>query len=392
MTETSSTPAPSSSSFPFTVDRARSLEGPEWLSALRVEAAERFAAEGLPSTAAEEWRYSRIDRIQFDGYEPSSTALRSSGGVAVLSGATAGPELWGAAIGDRSDAFVDLNTAFAPDALLVDVPAGTEVVEPIEIDHLVAAGSTSFARVVIRAGDNSSVTVVERSGVDDVDALSVPVTEILVGRDARVRHVGLQQFGPSVVEVGRVAARVEAGGRVELFHVALGGGYARTRFDCRLVGRGASGDISAIYLGDGDQIHDLRTFQDHEAPDTTSDLAFKGVIDDRAHAVYTGLIRISHDAPRSNANQSNRVIKLSADAWAESVPNLEIHHNAVRCSHASSVGPIEPDQRFYLESRGVEPDVAERLIVAGFLGDLVGSIPVASVAAAAADHISRRLS
>ena len=86
------------------------------------------------------------------------------------------------------------------------------------------------------------------------------------------------------------------------------------------------------------------------------------------------------------------MIKLSADAWAESVPNLEIHHNDVRCSHASSVGPIEPDQRFYLASRGVEPDVAERLIVAGFLGDLVGSIPVASVAAAAADHISRRLS
>ena len=377
----------------FSIDEARSGHGPDWLRAVRTAAADRVEANGFPSTAAEEWRYSRIDRIDLSRYRPMARSARSADDHALsVDTSEVAQELWGTAIGADSDTFVDLNTAFARDAIVIDVPAGTELVEPIEIDHLIEASGASFPRVIVRAGANSSVTVVERSAIDDVDALSVPVTEILVGRDARVRHVGLQQLGPSAVEVGRVAARVEAGGSVGLFHVALGGSYARTRFDSRFVGRGASGDISAIYLGDGDQMHDLRTFQDHLAPDTTSDLDFKGVIDDRAYAVYTGLIRISHDAPRSNANQSNRIIKLSADAWAESVPNLEIHHNDVRCSHASSVGPIEPDQRFYLESRGVEPDVAERLIVAGFLGDLVDSIPVPSVAAAARDHIARRLS
>ncbi|HQF96744.1 MAG TPA: SufD family Fe-S cluster assembly protein, partial [Microthrixaceae bacterium] len=151
------------------------------------------------------------------------------------------------------------------------------------------------------------------------------------------------------------------------------------RFDCRLVGRGATGRMSALYLGDGDQMHDLRTFQTHEARDTTSDLLFKGALDDRAHAVYTGMIRVDHEGQGSNANQTNRVIKLSDDAWAESVPNLEINHNDVRCSHATAVGPIDEDQRFYLESRGVPPEAAERLVVNGFFEEVLDTISVAPV-------------
>jgi Fe-S cluster assembly protein SufD len=143
-----------------------------------------------------------------------------------------------------------------------------------------------------------------------------------------------------------------------------------------MVGRGASADLLSIYYGDGDQTLDFRTFQDHVAPDCTSDLLFKGVVDDRSRSVYSGLIKVRPTARGTNAFQTNRNVKLSEDAWAESVPNLEIENNDVRCSHASTVGPIDEDQRFYLESRGVPTDVAERLIVSGFLGEVVERLPV----------------
>ena len=116
---------------------------------------------------------------------------------------------------------------------------------------------------------------------------------------------------------------------------------------------------------------DFRTFQDHAAPDTTSNLLFKGAVGDQAASVYTGLIQVEKNARGTNAFQTNRNLKLSDDAWAESVPNLEIENNDVHCSHASTVGPIDEDQRFYLESRGVPPEVAERLIVAGFFDEVL---------------------
>ena len=148
------------------------------------------------------------------------------------------------------------------------------------------------------------------------------------------------------------------------------------RTDCRLVGRGATGDLLAAYFGDGDQTLDYRTFQDHVAPDTTSNLLFKGAVSDRSRSVYTGLIRVGKDARGTNAFQTNRNIKLSEDAWAESVPNLVIENNDVHCSHASAVGPIDEEQRFYLESRGVPTVVAERLIVAGFFAEVLDQLPV----------------
>ena len=159
----------------------------------------------------------------------------------------------------------------------------------------------------------------------------------------------------------------------------FGGDYARTRTNCRLTGRGATGTLLAAYFGDGDQTLDYRTFQEHVAPDTTSTLLFKGVVSDRARSVYTGLIKVDAAARGTNAFQTNRNIKLSDEAWAESVPNLVIENNDVHCSHASAVGPIDEEQRFYLESRGVPTAVAERLVVAGFLAEAFDQMPGAEL-------------
>ena len=134
-----------------------------------------------------------------------------------------------------------------------------------------------------------------------------------------------------------------------------------------------------------------RQFQDHVAPDTTSNLLFKGAVGGRSKSVYTGLIKVEKSARGTNAFQTNRNLKLSDHAWAESVPNLEIENNDVRCSHASTVGPVDEDQRFYLESRGVPTAVAERLIVAGFFDEVLEQLPVPELATIVAEAIDARL-
>src|SRR5581483_1415960 len=163
------------------------------------------------------------------------------------------------------------------------------------------------------------------------------------------------------------------------FAVALGGDYARVRTDCTVVGAGGNAQLLALYCGDGTQMHDFITIQNHEGRKSTSDLVFKGTVQDEARSSYWGLIRIARGAAGTQAFQTNRNLVLSESAGADSVPNLDIQENDVSCSHASATGPIDEDQRFYLESRGVSPEVADRLIVLGFFQDLLQRLPVAAL-------------
>lgn len=404
---------------------------PEWLASARTDAATRFAAAEWPDTSAEEWRYSRVGDLDVAAYQlPASpgTATRepelgaSAGRVHVVDGHLVAVELDEAIaakgvrlgrLGDLDaapvapsttadadaaeadadeDAFGLLNAAAGIDPLVLDVPAGVVVGAPI---HVVTTVTTDRAlvlpRLVVSAGNDSEVTVVEWLTSTAVDALIVPRTRLQVGRAARVALVSVNDLATTATQLAAAHAVVEQEATLRFVHAALGGAYARQRVDCRLAGRGSTGELSALYLGDGDQMHDLRTFQTHDARDTTSDLLFKGALDDRAHAVYTGMIRVDATGAGTNANQTNRVIKLSDDAWAESVPNLEIEHSDVRCSHATAVGPIDPDQRFYLESRGVEPAVAERLVVNGFFEEVLERCPVTEVADLVRARLAERL-
>ncbi len=301
--------------------------------------------------------------------------------IVALADATGGEEALGAVLGEAPDAFADLNTAFAPAPLLVRVAPGTVVEDPIVIPvHATGEGAASFPRLVVDVGADAEVTVVEVQTSAPGLRLVAPITEISVGQAARYRHVTLQDLDPETWQVATQVSHVGASADFVAASAALGGEYTRLRTDCRLIGRGASCQLLAAYLGRGEQTLDFRTFQDHAAPDTTSDLLFKGALADHSRSVYTGLIRVRPDARGTRAFQTNRNLKLSEHAWAESVPNLEIENNDVHCSHASAVGPVDPDQRFYLESRGVPTDRAERLIVAGFFVDVLERFPSTDVA------------
>ncbi len=227
--------------------------------------------------------------------------------------------------------------------------------------------------------------------VPAVPGLVVPVTELEVEDDAHLSYANLQVLDLSCTHVGVQASRVGRSATLRSFTVSLGGSYARVRTDSDLVGQGGHTSLLAAFLGTEGQVHDFRTLQDHHAPRTESELLFKGAVADESRSVYSGLIHIRHGAHGARAFQTNHNLVLSEGAHADSVPNLDIEENDVRCSHASTVGPIDEEQRYYLESRGINPAVAERLIVLGFFSDLASRAPVAGVGAWVDDAVSLRL-
>ncbi|MCH2422890.1 MAG: SufD family Fe-S cluster assembly protein [Acidimicrobiales bacterium] len=303
-----------------------------------------------------------------------------------------GEALFGAVQEEPVDLFGHLNRAFGPEPVAVVVPDGVRLEAPVIVVVLTDAdGAAIFPRVLVQVGDDASATVIELHTSTEVDAVVAPVLEATVGRDGHLHHALVQELGPRVFQLGHQAFRVGQSGRIDAFSAGLGGDYARTRIDCRLAGRGAEGRLVAAYFGEDDQTLDFRTFQDHAAPDTRSELLFKGALDGSSRSVYTGLIRVRPEAVRTVAHQTNRNVKLSSEAWAESVPNLEIETDDVVCSHASTVSPVDEDQRFFLESRGVPTVAAERLLLEGFFEDVADLAPHPAVAETLRDALADRL-
>ena len=398
----------------FTAEASASLPGPPWLRDARRSAMERFSAlDALPTEAEEIWRYSRISELDLDAFRPATAGgpearegsaaelpadvqrvidaigeraaliVTRNGQVIVderdgraVSGEAPVEDLLGSVAG-QSDAFTTLNAAFNVEPIAVSVPNGRAEARPVVIVHWIDEdGAAVFPRTVVSVGQAAELTVVEIVASPDIAAFVAPVTELAVADTGILRYVTVQELGPRVWETAYQASTVGQEGTLLSATVALGGDYARQRTDSRLVGAGATGNLLAVYFGERGQMHDFRTLQDHRAPKSMSDLLFKGAVAGTAHSVYSGLIRVEKGASGTNAFQTNRNLVLSEGARADSVPNLEIEENELRCSHASAVGPVDEEQRYYLESRGVPTAVANRLIVLGFLAEVAERVPV----------------
>jgi Fe-S cluster assembly protein SufD len=384
-------PVPMTLPSAFSPDAARALAGPDWLRDRRAAAAEQVADTAWPSAEDELWRYSRVGQLDLAVYAPGAATTT----VDDASGLIGGPESdsWATIMDHPLDVFAGLNDAFSAAPIVIRVPRGRVVTDPIVITHQLTAGVASFPRLIIEAGENSEIIVVERF-IGGSGGLVCPVLELHAGTAARVKYQSVNTVDRDAWLIASQVARSERDSTTILATVALGGSYARVRTDARLLGQGAHGEQIGVSFGEGDQMLDLRVTQTHAAPRTTSDLLFKSAVQDSARSVYTGLIHIKPDARGARAFQTNRNLKLSPDAWADSVPNLDIENNDVKCSHASTVGPIDPDQRFYLESRGVPAEIADRLIVLGFFDDVIDKLPASVLNAAlrreVADKLDRR--
>jgi Fe-S cluster assembly protein SufD len=353
------------------------------LQARSVAARLGLASVALPTDAEEVWRYSRVGEISFADFvgqagSEDRTEVRfvEQEGLVVARGAAVRSELVGVLLPDASDAFSLASIANLVDVTSIEVAAGVTVREPIRLDRQVVSDRIIVGtRLVISVEAQGECTVIERLSSGEVASLVLPMTEIRLAQGARLRYITVQELGTSARQIAMTVCETGADASLSTMAVALGGSYARLRNDARITGKGAHNELLAVYFGEGNQMHDFRTTQDHVAPKSTSELVFKGAVKDSSRSVYSGLIRIGEHARGTVANQTNRNLLLSPNAAAESVPNLEIENNDVKCSHASAVGPIDEDHRYYLESRGVPSEVAERLIVLGFFAELLERIP-----------------
>jgi Fe-S cluster assembly protein SufD len=273
----------------------------------------------------------------------------------------------------ENDAFAVLNVALAPATTIIEVAERTNVGEPIVVLNS-TTGSSSFSRTSIRLGRSSSATVVEYFE-GGRDALVVPVNEYEIGDDASLQLVTYQRLDATAWHVARTTGRLHRDARLRQAVIGMGGHYNRSRNDAELLDVGAENELRTTFLGSGGQVHDFRTHQFHKAARTRSTLLSKGAVADESRSVYTGLIEIEKGAKRTDARQTNHNLLLSPHAHADSVPNLDIRENDVMCAHASSVGPLDELQRWYLESRGVTRADAERLMIQGFFYEMLTTLP-----------------
>jgi Fe-S cluster assembly protein SufD len=411
----------------------RSFDGPKWLSERRSDAALSFAAAALPTERDESFRYGLIDELDLSHFAGSSdgkasgddalsaalldalganaVVVRSVDGVSVsttfgpagcpvglslskLSDAEESPSGYGTLLAEVGESFTDLAEALTSDATVIEVAAGAVIERPIVIVHELTGASVGAAvvpRSFLHLAHHAEATLIEFYVSPSGDRLCLPVTEMLLDDGSHLAYHAIQQLGDADWQLAYQLSRVARDAELRSFSAALGGSYARLFTRSDLVGEGAESRLAATYLAKGTQVQDLRTFQEHSVARTTSNLVFKGAVSDHARSVYSGMIHMAKGARRAIAAQTNRNLVLSEGAHADSVPNLDIEENDVRCSHASAVGPIDAEQRFYLESRGVPTDVANRLILLGFFDDLFDQVPSLGCAAYLREVFTREI-
>lgn len=344
----------------------------------------------MPSEREEIWRYLNLDFDPVFDSAPSEPGTPSGpdellsmwtgrlvsvvDGFVVGNGATtvsSVPEPTDTEVGE--DLFTTAYDAFAPGAVLID---GDLLTEDVFVDLQTTGAGTTFpgVHVEVPAGFDSSVVVRYRSSTD-AGAVVVPRLTVNVGDNARLALTVIQDWNYQTRALGRAVINLGRDAGLTFSEIGLGAKLGRLHLDVNFIGNGSWARIYGVYFGEDDQTLDYRYFMNHIGTNTRSDMFLKGAVEDQALSVFTGLIRIETTGVKTEAFQTNRNLILSQGASAQSVPNLEILANDVKCGHGSSVGPLDEDQRYYLMSRGLKPGVADRLQVRGFFEETISQIP-----------------
>ncbi len=336
----------------------------------------------LPDQKTKGWEFTDLSGLDLDSYEPGSAeASIGSGERAVVlplkEASESRPELVEGRLGSLApadDPFVARNDAAWSDGVLVHVPAGVRVEEPIRIE--VPLGENGVALnwrtlVVLEEGAEAEIWEHWSSPDDEVDALLNSVVELRVGQAATLRYVNTQDISESAWIFATQRAQVERDARLDWTALGFGSMRGKVRMETNLAGPGSEARVTGGYAGGPGQHLDYDTTQEHAAPNTNSDLAFRGVLAAGATAVWRGMIRVDPGAQQTDAFQESRNLLLSTEAHADAIPGLEIEADDVRCTHAAAVAQVDRDQLFYLTSRGLDQAAAKSLIIEGFLESLV---------------------
>ena len=280
--------------------------------------------------------------------------------------------------------FAALHKALVSSGTFLFVPRGVEIELPIEIFHWLHGENASvFPHLLLVADELAKVTVIEsfRSLDRNVAGFACGVNDLIAGPGAKITYVCAQTWGESVRALQMNTTTVDHDASALSLNLHLGGKYSRFESLSRLIGEGSRSDLLAVSVADGDQEFDARTLQDHVSPHTASDLLYKNALDDRARCTFGGLIRVEPHAHFTDAYQKVRNLLLSDDSEANSMPGLEILADNVRCTHGATSGQIDAEELFYLRARGIPVKVAQRLLVSGFLNEVVQRLDQPAIAA-----------
>src|SRR3954452_11357003 len=387
----------------------------------RPDLLERYRALPLPSTSDEPWRFTDLEGFDPEAYlsnghvagPPADVAAQTmldldvAGFASVTEdgieierapeGLTFEPlrdhELLGTLVG-ADEKFAAHNAALWEHGLLVQVPKGLVLEKPLYVRiSNTREGGALFWRLLVVAEPESRFSIVEEyaSARPDLAGYSNAVSELFVGQGAKVEYVSLQNLSAETWHFASHRARVDRDAELDWVAGGFGSKKGKTRIQNDLAGAGATSRVTGAYFADGEQHLDYDTFQEHIAPNTTSDFAFKGALRDHATAVWRGMIKVEKDAQKTNAYQENRNLLLSDKAHADSIPGLEILANDVRCTHGATLGKVDRDQLFYLMARGLSREQAERLIVRGFFQDVLDRIELEPVREALGNALEARI-
>jgi Fe-S cluster assembly protein SufD len=286
------------------------------------------------------------------------------------------------AVPPENGKFAALNGALWTDGIFLHVPRGVRLDLPVRVTRWVSEpGAAFFSRTLIVAEATSQVSYVDEIVSDDFEAqtLTSSAVEVITRDGAQVQYVALQRLGRGAFYQSEQRTLAGRDSTLDTLNVSLGASHTRVDLNALLEGPGANSDMLGLYFGSEDQHFDHNTSQDHAAPHAFSDLLYKGALDDVSRAVFRGIIRVHPDAQHSDAYQTNRNLLLSEEARADSLPNLEIEADDVKCSHGATIGQLDEDHLFYLMSRGIPRERAERLVVLGFLGEVLSRLPLGGV-------------
>ncbi len=411
-----------------TVKALSSLKNePGWLAEKRLEAWRAFEGLPMPTLRDEAWRYTDISDVRIEDFLPYAPSPDASSEdelpEAVRKLISEGEENSALLVQHNSETaysridddlkakgvvFTDLHTAlqeheeivreklfglvpedydkfaalsaaaFAGGSFLY-VPRGVDVEVPIQSYRWLDVVGSIMPRTLVVVEENASVTYIDEYASADADdpAFSNGAVELYVGQGGQLRYVSLQNWERNVLHFNTIRSATEKDATINSLVVSFGAQLSRTNVEAGLTADGGDSEMLGLYFADQNQVFDHHTLQDHLAPNAHSDLVYKGALRDESVTVFSGLIRVEPGAQKTDAYQTNRNIILGTDdAFAVSLPNLEIMADDVKCSHGSTTGQVDETELFYLMSRGIPRHEAERLVVFGFFGEVTSRVPL----------------
>jgi Fe-S cluster assembly protein SufD len=385
-----------------------------WLEKKRAAYA-RFASLPLPGRKDEAWRFSSVSGVTLGGFAPAPASARSrpaglgveaaaslvfvDGRAAAADALPADLREKGVVVSTLSEAlahnpellrehfmaqpqklgsakFAALHEAFVEDGAFIHVPRGVEIDKPIVVVHAASrSASALFPHTLVIADDNSRVTLVDHFvSAGDPRQLACGANDLYAGHGAKICYAAAQCWSRKALSLQFNSTVVRRDARVQSLNIHLGGAQARHESLSQLQAPGGFSEMLAVTVASGAREFDQRTLQIHQAPNTKSDLLYKNALLDKARTIFSGLIIVDPDAQKTDAYQRNANLMLSDDAESNSLPGLEIQANDVRCTHGATSSRIDPEQEFYLKSRGIPPKAADELLIFGFFEEVLNRL------------------